>query len=205
MKGNRHMRARLVSILLLLALGAVVASMGCKSVATTSAILRNQEGNYDLAIQLCKEALQANPNDAEAHFQLGFAYSHLDSVELAYQHFMKSAELDPKKQRDAGDNIQSNFAKHYKLGQNAFNRADYRTATTEFELATKADPRQAIGHYNLGSAYFARTTKSRSQPPTRCCRSRIRPRPPTPARSPWRASRSRSSAAKEKRRSASSA
>ncbi len=149
------MRARLVSIFVLLTLAAVVASMGCKSVSTTSAILRNQEGNYDLAISLCKEALAANPNDAEAHFQLGFAYSHLDSVALAYQHFMKSKELDPKKERDATDNIQSNFAKHYKLGQNAFNRVDYKTAAVEFGLATQADPRQAIGHYNLGSSYFA--------------------------------------------------
>lgn len=148
------MRVRLAN-LMLLALVAVVASMGCKSVATTSAILRNQEGNYELALQLCREALQANPNDPEAHFQMGFAYSQLDSMALAYQHFTKAKELDPKRDKIVADNIQSNFAKHYKLGQNAYNRIDYKTATVEFGLATQADPRQAIGHYNLGSSYFA--------------------------------------------------
>ena len=148
------MRARLVSILGVLGIVAAVA-IGCKSVDTTSMILRNQEGNYDLALELGRKALAANPNDAEAHFQMGFAYSKLDSVGLAYQHFIKAKELDPKKDKLVADNIQSNFAKHYKLGQNAGTRGDFKTAVTEFELATQADPRQAIGFFNLGSSYFS--------------------------------------------------
>jgi tetratricopeptide (TPR) repeat protein len=68
---------------------------------------------------------------------------------------MKAKELDPKREKIVADNIQSNFAKHYKLGQNAFNRIDYKTAVGEFGLATEADPRQAIGHYNLGSSYYS--------------------------------------------------
>lgn len=151
------MRARLVSILGVLGIVAA-ASLGCKSVDTTSMILRNQEGNYDLALSLGRKALAANPNDAEAHFQMGFAYSKLDSVALAYQHFTKAMQLDPKLTKDASNNIQSNFAKHYKLGQNASTRQDYQTASVEFELATEADPRQAIGFYNLGSSYFSLAT-----------------------------------------------
>ena len=148
------MRARLVSILGVLGIVAV-AAIGCKSVDTTSMILRNQEGNYDLALSLGRKALAANPNDAEAHFQMGFAYSKLDSVALAYQHFIKAKELDPKKDKLVADNIQSNFAKHYKLGQNAGTRGDFQTAVTEFDLATQADPRQAIGFFNLGTSYFS--------------------------------------------------
>lgn len=132
---------------------AVAAALGCQSVATTSAKLRNQEGNYDLAIQLAKEGLAANPNDAEAHFQLGYSYSKLDSVALAYEHFMKAAQLDPEKEADAKDNIQSNFAKHYKLGQSAFNREDYKASSDEFMLASQADPAQANAYYNLGVSY----------------------------------------------------
>jgi tetratricopeptide (TPR) repeat protein len=132
---------------------AMAAVFGCQSVATTSAKLRNQEGNYDLAISLAKEGLAANPNDAEAHFQLGYSYSKLDSVALAYEHFMKAKELDPKKTADVNDNIQSNFAKHYKLGQSAFNRQDFKAAAGEFELATMANPTQGNAYYNLGVAY----------------------------------------------------
>ena len=118
---------------------------GCQSVATTSAKLRNQEGNYEMAIDLAKQSLADNPNDAEAYFQLGISYSHLDSVALAYECFVKSTELDPKKEKDADNNIQHNFAKHYKLGQSAYKREDFQTSTEEFELATAADPTQAVG------------------------------------------------------------
>ena len=131
------------------------AAIGCQSVATTSAKLRNQEGNYEMAIELAREGLAANPLDAEAYFQLGVSYSHLDSVAKAYDHFVKAAELDPKpqRQRDVENNIQHNFAKHYKLGQSAFNRKDYENAATEFGLSSAADPTQAVAYYNLGVAY----------------------------------------------------
>ena len=131
----------------------VVVAVGCQSVATTSAKLRNQEGNYEMAIDLAKQAIAENPADAEAYFQLGVSYSNLDSVSLAYENFVKAQELDPKKERDAQNNIQHNFAKHYKLGQSAFNRSDYAAASVEFELAGAADPRQSVAFYNLGVAY----------------------------------------------------
>jgi tetratricopeptide (TPR) repeat protein len=134
-------------------LAAVALTLGCQSVATTSAKLRNQEGNYDLAIDLCRQALAQNPDDAEAYFQLGVAYSQLDSVALAYQNFKRAVEIDPKKQRDADNNIAHNFAKHYKLGQTAFTRNDYEDAAMEFGLATDSDPSQAVAYYNLGVAY----------------------------------------------------
>jgi Flp pilus assembly protein TadD len=131
----------------------LIAAFGCQSVATTSAKLRNQEGNYELAVKLAQEALAKNPKDAEAHFQLAVSYSYLDSVALAYEHFMKAKELDPEKAADADNNIQSNFAKHYKLGQSSFNRQDMKTAMTEFELATKANPTQSVAYYNLAVTY----------------------------------------------------
>ncbi len=128
---------------------------GCQSVATTSAKLRNQEGNYELAIDLARQALADNPNDAEAYFQLGVSYSFLDSVAYAYDNFVKAMELDPKKKKDAENNIQHNFAKHYKLGQSAYKREDFQTATEEFVLAVSADPTQAVGYYNLGVSYYS--------------------------------------------------
>lgn len=130
-----------------------VALYGCQSVATTSAKLRNQEGNYEMAVKLAKEALAKNPDDAEAHFQLGVSYSYLDSVGLAYEQFMKAKELDPEKATDVDDNIQTNFAKHYKLGQSSFNRQDMKTAAFEFEMATRANPTQSVAYYNLAVAY----------------------------------------------------
>jgi len=148
------MRIRLEHIAWLLLLVFVVG--GCQSVATTSAILRNQEGNYDLAIEQAKLALQQNPNDAEAYFQLGVSYSNLDSVSLAFENFMKSVELDPKNEKRkelADNNIKHNYSKHYNTGQAAFQDKDMQTAAKEFIKATEADPRQAVAYYNLGVTY----------------------------------------------------
>ena len=52
----------------------VFAGAGCKSRETTSAIIHNDTGRHDLAIQTSEEALAKDPNDAEAHFQIGIAY-----------------------------------------------------------------------------------------------------------------------------------
>jgi superkiller protein 3 len=129
---------------------------GCQSVATTSAKLRNQEGNYEIAIDLCKQALEQNPNDAEAYFQLGVAYSNLDSVALAFENFMRSIELDPdndKREELANNNIKHNYSKHYNTGQAAFQDKNMEAAAQEFIKATQADPRQAVAYYNLGVTY----------------------------------------------------
>ncbi|NIM19264.1 MAG: tetratricopeptide repeat protein [Candidatus Latescibacteria bacterium] len=148
------MKIRLAHIAWLMLLAIVVVS-GCKSVATTSAILRNQEGNYDLAIGYAKQALQENPRDAEAYFQLGISYSNLDSVALAYENFQKSVELDPSDKRKelAENNIKHNYSKHYNSGQAAFQDKEYNAAAEEFIAATQADPRQSVAYYNLGVAY----------------------------------------------------
>jgi tetratricopeptide (TPR) repeat protein len=44
----------------------------------------------------------------------------------------------------------------------AYTRGDYKTAVTEFDLATQSDPRQAIGWFNLGSSYFSLATTDTS-------------------------------------------
>jgi tetratricopeptide (TPR) repeat protein len=125
---------------------------GCKSKETTSAMLHNDAGRPDLAIETAKQALEKDPNDAEAYFQLGVAYSQLDSVALAYSEFRKVAELDPKREQITNDNIQSNFAKHYNRGINLA-KDDPSLAAPEFKMATLADPRQSRGFYSLAISY----------------------------------------------------
>lgn len=120
---------------------------------TTSGILYNRNGQYNEAITILTKALQDNPKDWEAHFQIGYSYSQIDSVELAYSHFMKAKELNPKKARDIDNNVQSNYAKHYKLGQGAFGRQDYAAAAHEFGKASLADPTQSASHFNRAVAF----------------------------------------------------
>lgn len=149
------MRLRIAGLIALVGLALVA---GCKSKETTSAIIHNQTGRYDLAIQTASEAIAINPEDPEAHFQLALAYSHVDSVALAYTHFVKSAQLDPKPKRQANvqTNIQSNYAKHYNV---AIKKESDRERLAEFTKAAEADPRRSKSFLQLGRTYAALADK----------------------------------------------
>jgi tetratricopeptide (TPR) repeat protein len=129
---------------------------GCQSVGTTTAILYNDQGHYDRAVSAARQVIATNPDDAEAHFQLGLAFSHLDSVSAAYTQFIRAIELDPEnaRRRDlAENNIQHNFTRQYSRGQAEFERGNYAGAARVFVNATHADPRRPAGYYNLGVSY----------------------------------------------------
>jgi tetratricopeptide (TPR) repeat protein len=139
--------------LLILGVTLLYAAAAVAGTETTSGTIYNQNGQYPEAVVILKKAIAKDPKDSKAHFQIAFAYSKLDSVALAYEHFMKAKELDPKKANDVADNIASNYARHYKVAQNAFVRDDFASAAAEFGLATQADPTQASAHYNLAVTY----------------------------------------------------
>ena len=131
------------------------AMYACKSVETTSAMLHNEHGNYDKAIEMAKLALEKSPNDAEAHFQLGISYSYTGDMVGAYREFMTAAKLDPKKVGDAETNIKSNWAKHFNNGLSEFQTNNLAGAAHEFELTTQADPRQVKGWLNLAKVFYS--------------------------------------------------
>ena len=133
---------------------ALFAFSACKSVETTSAMLHNEHGNYDLAIAQAQKALEKNPNDAEAHFQLGVSYSYTGDMKGAFKEFTTAATLDPKKREDAETDIKSNWAKHFNNGLSEFQTDNLAGAAHEFELTTQADPRQVKGWLNLAKVYY---------------------------------------------------
>lgn len=132
---------------------ALLVFYSCKSVETTSAMLHNQHKNYEKAIEMAILALEKNPNDAEAHFQLGISYSYTEKMGEAYDEFMSAAGLDPNKQGDAENNIKHNWAKHFNNGVSEFQSENFEGASKEFDLATEADPRQIKGWLNLAKVY----------------------------------------------------
>ena len=143
-------RKHVILVLLIAALATVFA---CKSVETTSAMLHNQTGNYEEAIEQAKLGLEKKPNDAEAHFQLGISYSYTEEMALAYEHFTRAAEIDPNKKELAEDNIKSNWARHFNAGIAEFQGDNVEGAAVEFEEAVMADPRQVNGWLNLAKSY----------------------------------------------------
>jgi tetratricopeptide (TPR) repeat protein len=130
--------------------------LGCQSVGTTTAILYNDRGHHDRAVSAARQAIASNPDDAEAHFQLGLAFSHLDSVAAAYTHFTRAVELDPEntsRRELVENNIEHNFTRQYSRGQAEFERGNYVGAARAFLAATHADPYRDAGYYKLGVAY----------------------------------------------------
>lgn len=142
-----------VAILTIIAVS-LFAVYACKSVETTSAMLHNEHGNFEKAEEMAKLALEKNPNDAEAHFQLAIAYSSTGRMAGAYKEFMEAARLDPKKAEDAEIGIKSNWAKHFNNGLSEFDSDNPAGAAHEFQLATQADPRQVKGWLNLAKVYY---------------------------------------------------
>lgn len=141
--------------LLLLISFALLGFYSCKSVETTSAMIHNDTGNYEKAIEMAIIALEKNPNDAEAHYQLGFAYSNTGKMREAYDEFKAAARLDPKnKLKVSEEAIKHNWAKHYNNGLSLYSAESIESAAKEFEKATESDPREVKGWLNLARVYY---------------------------------------------------
>ncbi|MCB1163658.1 tetratricopeptide repeat protein, partial [bacterium] len=103
-------------------LGLVALAIGCNSMQTSSAILRYQQGEFEMADSLCGEALRVNPEDGEAYFYRALSQSMLQHYDKAYENFRKAAELKPDRAEMAQQNIEHNFSEVYNNGVDAAKR-----------------------------------------------------------------------------------
>jgi len=157
MKYGRLVTLGLLSLLALL--------IGCNSMQTSSAILRYQQSEYEIAESLCVEALELNPNDGEAYFYRALSQSMLEEYRDAYENFKKAAELKPERAEQAEANIRSNWTKLYNEGISYTNEENYETAISFFEQATQANPEEPKGYSNLARTYLLQAEKYRKIEP----------------------------------------
>lgn len=155
----RHVNVLTLALLALLAL-----IIGCNSMQTSSAILRYQQGEFEMADSLCGEALKMNPNDGEAYFYRAMSQSMMQRYDVAYENFRKAAELKPDRAEIAQANIESNFATVFNNGVEAAQRGDNELAVQEFTTATQANPENPLGYTNLAKAYWAKAENLRGYP-----------------------------------------
>ncbi len=154
--GMRNAQLLTVTLLALLAL-----VMGCNSMQTSSAILRYQQGEFDMADSLCGEALKINPDDGEAYFYRAMSQSMLQEYAEAYKNFRKAAELKPDRAEMAQANIESNFAAAFNEGITAISNGENERAVLEFTVATQANPDNPLGYSNLAKAHWAKAENLR--------------------------------------------
>jgi tetratricopeptide (TPR) repeat protein len=98
--------------------------------------------DFDQAIPLLEKAVAAQPNLAQAHSDLGFAYNEKRLFDQAIPHLKKAVELDPKRR-----------IAHNNLGVAYNAKGLYDQAIACFKRALELDGDQAATHYNLGFAY----------------------------------------------------
>jgi tetratricopeptide (TPR) repeat protein len=93
-------------------------------------------------IEDAKEEVRKYPDDAEAHFLLGYAYDELGKYKEAIKSYKQAIRIDP------------DYAEaHLELGI-AYNiTVKYKKAIKAFKESIRIDPDFAEAHINLGLAY----------------------------------------------------
>jgi TonB family protein len=117
--------------------------------------------NYTMAVEFFRQAIQADPNDALAHYKLGLAYSALNQPEKTITAYSKAIRL--KRAFATAD-------AYYRLGSAYLSRGDHASAVeplkqslymirakvldTGSDKAAFGDPTEGEAHYALGLAYY---------------------------------------------------
>ncbi len=115
----------------------------------------NRKGIHKAAITACKKAMEIDPNLANAHYNLGFAYREEGNDELAKQEFALYDEL----LKQEGEYIEipekptsEEIDKYITLGDNYFKEGKFDEAIIEYKKALEIKPRDDILN-KLGQAH----------------------------------------------------
>ncbi len=107
----------------------------------------NWKGTFNAAITACKQALEINPNLANAHYNLGFAYREEGKDELSKKEFALSDKL----LKQTGEYFEvpekpteKDIEKHIALGDDYFKEGKLDEAIVEYEKAMDIEPRNDI-------------------------------------------------------------
>ena len=141
--------------------------------ATRSGSAKFSSGNYEAAKNDFEQAVEKNPNDAEAQNSLGQALVRLGRVADAVPHFERATTLAPDKwayrfnlahavgelgqwdravteYRTALRTFPSDYATQFNLAMALYKQGNLNAAVPEFEKAIALAPAEASFHFSLG-------------------------------------------------------
>lgn len=129
--------------------GAVDQAQARSSLEKGKLLYRNDQDSE--AVEAFKEAINLDPNLAEAHFRLGLAYEALDKAEEAEKEYKKAVDSYRKyfENKDNGSDGEA----HYNLAQTYAGLHQYSDAIREFRQATKIRSDDPDIYYDMGMAH----------------------------------------------------
>ena len=121
------------TIILLFLVSLIHSLTGCDS------SLREKQINE---VESHKQAIRIDPDDAEAHFGLGFAYGESGKYQEAIESYKQAIRINP-------DLAGAHFGLGFAYGESG----KYKEAIESYKQAIRINPDLADAHYNLGLAY----------------------------------------------------
>jgi Flp pilus assembly protein TadD len=148
--------ARFLRILVLCAAGLGALGVGRAAAATAGAIAQDAVcdvaadsalglENYPQAIKLHQRILAAHPDDALAHYHLGFAYGMVGQRDEELGEYREAAKLGLRE-----------WDLYVNLGRVYLEGGDYPAASDTLRIAVALGPNHPEAHFNLGLAYERR-------------------------------------------------
>ena len=105
-------------------------------------------GKYEEAIKAYKEAINLKKDFAEAHYNLGDAYSQLRDYKKAIEAYKQAIRSQP----DFATAYNNLGMAHYKLGE-------HKKAVAAFKTSVLLNPKSSLTYFNLGATYVERDNK----------------------------------------------
>lgn len=133
----------------------ILAFLGCQSQYMTSGKIYIEQNNYDAAIEQFKQAIQAEPSNAEAYIWLGKAYAHKKKYEEACKQTEKAIEIDPGK-IDALKNDQSfnYWAVYYNAAMKHVENKEFEKAVPRVQRSLDFDMKSPLSYNLLAFCYM---------------------------------------------------
>jgi len=107
-----------------------------------------REDHDEAAVDAFKQAINLDPNLAEAHFRLALSYEAVNKAEEAEAEYKKAIETYRKYLETNADDAEG----HYNLGQTYANLHQYSDAIREYRQSIKLKDNDADVYYDLGTA-----------------------------------------------------